>query len=223
MTDLTVLVPTRGRVANAIRLAEAMTALNRADTQLVLGVDADDPDLDAYRKTAPVTVVEPAGPGMVGALNQLAVTHVADGACLAFLGDDHVPRTEGWDVRLVEAINLTGGGVAYGNDLVHGINLPTAVAIDARLVTALGYMAPPTLKHLYVDNVWRDWGYGIGRLAYLNDVVIEHLHPIVGKANDDERYQVVNTGTMFSRDQAAYETYRETQLAADLSTMRTAL
>jgi hypothetical protein len=223
MTDLTVLVPTRGRVANAIRLAEAMTALNRADTQLVLGVDADDEDLDAYRKAAPVTVVEPAGPGMVGALNQLVARHAADSTCLAFLGDDHVPRTEGWDARLVDAIATMGGGVAYGNDLVHGINLPTAVALDARLVQALGYMAPPTLRHLYVDNVWKDWGYGLGRLAYLNDVVIEHLHPIVGKAENDERYQAVNTGTMFNRDQAAYQTYCVTQLNDDLATMRNAL
>lgn len=223
MTDLTVLVPTRGRVANAIRLAEAMTELNRADTALVLGVDADDPDLDAYRKTASVTVVEPAGPGMVGALNQLVTRHAGDSTCVAFLGDDHCPRTEGWDARLVDAVATMGGGVAYGNDLVHGINLPTAVALDSRLARALGYMAPPTLKHLYVDNVWKDWGYGLGRLAYLNDVIVEHLHPIVGKAEDDERYQVVNTGTMFSRDQVAYQVYRETQLAADLATMRAAL
>lgn len=217
MTDLIVLVPTRGRVANALRLAEAMTELNRADTRLVLGVDADDPDLDAYRKVAPVTVVEPRGPGMVGALNQLVEAHGEATGALGFLGDDHCPRTVGWDTHLVEALYAQRGGIAYGNDLVHGANLATAVVMDARIPRTLGYMAPPTLQHLYVDNVWLDWGRGLDQLTYLPHVVIEHLHPLVGKAASDERYVVVNNDAMFERDRLAYEEYKALGLGLDLA------
>lgn len=220
MTKLIVLVPTRGRPQNVDRLQHAFHALNRADTRLVLGVDADDPELDAYQGLTlhdfvEVAVVEPAGPGMVGALNQLATIYGKQATCLGFMGDDHLPRTEGWDDVLCWAIKRQGGGVAYGNDLVHGANLATAAIMDARIPRELGYMAPPTLRHLYVDNVWMDWGRSINKLAYGNDVIIEHLHPIVGKAEVDERYELVNSGEVTDHDHAAYETYKRDQLPWD--------
>ena len=95
--------------------------------------------------------------------------------------------------------------------------------MDARIPATLGYMAPPTLRHLYVDNVWLDWGRGLGMLRYLHDVVIEHLHPIAGKADDDERYRLVNTGTMFSRDEEAYKAYLGGGLEDDLSKLKAAV
>jgi hypothetical protein len=221
VTDLTVLVPTRGRPANALRLLEAMQKLNRAETQLVFGVDADDPELDAYRELSlPLKVVEPMGPGMVGALNQLAARYDTMTAYLGFMGDDHLPRTEGWDSALCAALDQQGGGVAYGNDLVHGPNLATAVAMDARIPRNLGYMAPPNLQHLYVDNVWLDWGRGLGKLMYLHDVIIEHLHPLVGKAEQDERYEAVNNSAMFERDRLAYEDYKAHGLGLDIANLQ---
>lgn len=222
MTDLTVLVPTRGRPQNVARLQGAFHQLNRADTRLVLGVDRDDPELEAYQGLTlhgfvELALVEPAGPGMVGALNQLADRYGPETVCLGFMGDDHLPRTEGWDAALCWAIKRQEGGVAYGNDLVHGQNLATACVMDARIPRELGYMAPPALKHLYVDNVWMDWGHGIGKLAYGNDVIIEHLHPLVGKAEQDERYALVNSGEVTNHDHAAYETYKRDQLPWDLA------
>lgn len=222
MTDLIVLVPTRGRPHNVRRLQGALASLNQAATKLVLGVDTDDPERGGYegltlRGNVELALVEPAGPGMVGALNQLAERYVDQAGALGFLGDDHLPRTAGWDARLLAALAAQGGGVAYGNDLVHGPNLATAVVLDARIPAALGYMAPPSLRHLYVDNVWLDWGRELGKLTYLPDVVIEHLHPIVGKAPEDERYAAVNTGEMFNRDRAAYEAYVAGNLGTDLA------
>jgi hypothetical protein len=47
---------------------------------------------------------------------------------LASLGDDHRPRTKGWDRRLIDAIESLGGapGIAYGDDKLQGAALPTA-------------------------------------------------------------------------------------------------
>jgi hypothetical protein len=221
MTDLIMFVPTRGRVDNVARFWNACGDLNRANTLVMFGVDEDDPELPAYRELGvQVEVVEPRGPGMVGALNQLAERYAGQATCLGFAGDDHCPRTVGWDQRLCDAIEAMGGGVAYGNDLIQGPNLATAVVMDACIPATLGYMAPPTLQHLYVDNVWLDWGRGLGRLAYRHDVVIEHLHPLVGKAENDERYELVNNGGMFGRDEAAYREYLAGGLEADLEKLR---
>jgi hypothetical protein len=224
MTDLIVLVPTRGRIVNAARLVTAFATTCRANTLLVLGVDEDDPDLNGYRATGGVVeVLTPAGPGMVGGLNQMVERFGSQATALGFMGDDHCPRTEGWDRHLCDAIEAQGGGVAFGNDLVHGPNLATAAIMDARIPQTLGYMAPPTLRHLYVDNVWLDWGRGLGKLAYRNDVVIEHLHPIVGKADNDDRYEAVNNGTMFTQDKMAYDAYVQNQLSVDIIRMAEAM
>ena len=224
MTDLIMFVPTRERPDNADRFMFACKDLNRANTLVMFGVDEDDPHLDAYRETgAQIEVVEPRGPGMVGALNQLAERYAGQATYMGFAGDDHCPRTVGWDQRLCDAIEAMGGGVAYGNDLIQGPNLATAVVMDARIPQTLGYMAPPTLQHLYVDNVWLDWGRGLGKLAYLHDVVIEHLHPLVGKAENDERYALVNNGDMFFRDEVAYRDYLAGGLEADLEKLRATL
>lgn len=223
MTDLIMFVPTRGRPANALRFSKACAELNRAKTTVIFGVDSDDPELDAYQaqQVGLIEVVDPAGPGMVGALNQLVERFAGQATTFGFAGDDHCPRTVGWDQHLVDAIGVMGGGVAYGNDLIQGPNLATAVVMDARIPQTLGYMAPTTLQHLYVDNVWLDWGRGLGRLAYRHDVIIEHLHPLVGKAENDERYDLVNNGAMFGRDEQAYRNYLAGDLEADLEKLRT--
>jgi hypothetical protein len=122
-----------------------------------------------------------------------------------FMGDDHRPRTLGWDQTLLYAATTDGAGpgIAYGNDLLQGANLPTQVCIDARIVELLGNMAPPQLTHLYVDNYWKALGEGAGCLRYCHNVVIEHMHPVAGKAAMDAGYERVNSGEMYARDESA--------------------
>lgn len=223
MMELVMLVPTRGRPKNAERLDKACRELNRANTKIVFGVDEDDPELDAYRDVVPVHVTKPGSPGMVGALNQLAGQYWDGALNLGFMGDDHCPRTAGWDEHLCKALEGQLGGVAYGNDLIQGPNLPTAVAMDSWIPKTLGYMAPPVLKHLYVDNVWRDWGVALNKIAYLHDVIIEHIHPLVGKAPQDERYAVVNHGNIYNHDHAAYEEYIGDQFITDIRRLQDVL
>jgi hypothetical protein len=224
MTDLTILTPTRGRPGNARRLRDAVTE-TAPGALLMLGVDADDADLVAYQALARPgcqirVLAATERRGMVAALNMMASAIDPVVPFIGFLGDDHVPRTPGWDRLLCDAITAQGGGIAYGNDHVHGPGLATAAVMDARIPRTLGYMAPPTLAHLFVDNVWMDWGRGVGNLAYVPGVVIEHLHPIVGKAEWDAGYVAVN-GPLESADRAAYESYRDGGgLAADVAKLR---
>ena len=55
------------------------------------------------------------------------------------------------------------------------------------IINALGYMAPPTLQHLFVDNVWYAWGRNTS-MKYLEETHIEHMHPIAEKAEWDDVY-----------------------------------
>ncbi|HEY9369574.1 hypothetical protein [Streptomyces sp.] len=226
--DLLVIIPTRGR-PNAI--PEIMTAWDDtgATADVLFCVDKDDPQLAGYKQQAKaladdgrVRFVFWARKRLVGTLNQAAVKNAGDYRFLAFMGDDHRPRPAEtpWDERI--RICLSGGpGIVYGNDLLQGEAMATAVAMTSDIVTTLGYMAPSAMVHLCVDLCWVDWGRGMGRITYLDDMVIEHLHPAAGKASVDAVYEDCNSSERASADAAAYYDYRDNGgLEADLAKLR---
>jgi GT2 family glycosyltransferase len=224
MPDLVVVVPTRGRPERAAELARECIRTCTADTVLLMALDTDDPRAPEYAAPAGATVffthVEPAG--HVGAINAAAARALADFApfAIAKLDDDHRPRTKGWDAQYLAALRELGTGVVYGNDLLQGAQLPTAPAMTADIVRALGYYAPPSLRHLYCDNFWRDVAEVAGCLRYLPGVIVEHMHPAAGKAPMDDGYARVNSGERYAQDGASYERYKSERLAADAAKVR---
>lgn len=220
MRDLVVIVPTKGRPDNATALWHAFRDTCEAATLLVLVVERD--ELELYEGVAPQfgtdVVLESATPhpkrrGCVAPLNQVALQFLDDPEppfALAFMGDDHRPRTKGWDRRYVEALAAMRTGIVYGNDLVQGRRLPTQVAMTSDIVAELGWMAPPELRHLYVDDFWRELGTGADCLAYLDDVIVEHLHPTAGTATEDDGYRAVNSSLMYALDRGSWFTLQRT-------------
>lgn len=226
--DLLVIIPTRGRPQSVPELIAAWDETG-ATADLLFAVDTDDPELAAYKKHA----ADLKGDSrfrftfgkrrrLVGTLNQQAVKAAKTYRFLAFMGDDHRPRPadQSWDERI--RICLSGGpGIVYGNDLLQGEKMATAVAMTSDIVTTLGYMCPPILVHLCADLVWLDWGRGMQRITYLDDMVIEHLHPAAGKASVDAVYEDCNSPERASSDAAAYYNYRDGGgLEADLDKLR---
>jgi hypothetical protein len=150
---------------------------------------------------------------MCGTLNAAAVEEAPNFKYLGFMGDDHRTRTEGWDAQVIEALERQP--IVYGNDLIWGEGLPTAVFMRSEIVEKLGYMAPPELVHLYLDNFWLTLGGRIG-IEYLPDVIIEHLHPSVGKAEWTPEYNEVNDGAMYAADEQAFNNYLATRFESDV-------
>jgi len=220
MTPLVVIVPSRGRPERALEAVEALrrTAVG-ISTSIVLAVDADDPRLDGYRarftdgRYAPevalmVLTGEETG-DLVRATNTPAmrIARTEPDAIVGVINDDQVARTTGWDVRIRRA--LTTPGIAYGDDLFQHHALVTCPFISASIVLALGWYAAPFLRHLFIDNVWRDLGADLGVLRYLPDLVFEHLHPFAGKAEWDATYERGNAQDIVDRDRIAYEAWRD--------------
>lgn len=228
MADLIVVVPSRGRPESVRELAEAFEATCTGDTEIVVVIDADDPSQDAYCAFQQ----EPQPPRIRGVLTQdtgtmvtalnLGAFYAAQAAvAVGFMGDDHRPRTKGWDVAYVEALWEMGPGIVYGDDLLQGRRLPTQCAITADIVQALGYMSPPSLTHMYVDNFWLALGEQAQCIRYLPDVVVEHRHPVAGKAQWDEGYKRVNDPGMFAKDERAFAEYCRTGLLGDVQKVKT--
>jgi hypothetical protein len=231
MHNVLMVIPSRGRPRAAEQAARTAAATAILPSTRVL-VEVDGPhtrdDLQGYYdiiRDSPAQIglsTHIVHRGMVGTLNHAAVlecgTELAAGhACtrrthgqithVGFMGDDHRIRTDGWDLTL--AVAAGPDGIAYGDDLNMGQKLPTAVLMAADLVRIAGYMAPPELGHLYVDNYWLELGRKLGTLAYRPDVVVEHLHPSVGKGPDDEQYRRVNSPEQFKLDGDAWTAYRQ--------------
>lgn len=219
--SLLMLCPSRGRPEQAsdlLRRFEETIALD--DTELRFVVDSDDETADRYPSDCTQVLHPPPG-NMNSALNAAALT--AEGYdYLGFWGDDHRPRTPGWDELFVNQLAKVGGGMVYGNDLLQGAALPTHIILSAGIVARLGWFGLPDLRHLYLDNTWLSLGDAAGMLYYMPSVVIEHMHPANGKAMWDANYQRVNSQDNYSHDQAIYEAWlKGPQFQLDVATALT--
>lgn len=213
MCELTILIPSRGRPVQAAELA-AVLAKSHVSRPVFI-VDFDDSTLRDYQREFLALdaelIIQQQRRRLGECLNywsQTVSTHM-----VGFCGDDHYPTSPDWDKRIVEALKDLGTGIAYGNDLIQGQALPTAVFMTTNIVKELTYMVPPNLVHLWVDNAWAAWGSGAGCLRYLPDVIIEHRHPIAGRADPDETY-----AQAWSHEDADAQAWQDYQNLGQLNT-----
>lgn len=204
------LVPSRGRPEAMDPFFDAFHETSEGVASLEIVLDEDDPDRDDYAEALSsrqedyrVTVLP--GRTRIGPLlNRLAPRRAPHYEGVGFMGDDHRPRTKGWDARIAEAIGRFA--VVYGNDKVQGEALPTSVMLSSDLVLAMGGMCVAGMMHMYLDNFWRDLGTALGTLRYLKDVEIEHVHPVTGAVEWDSTYR--EAAQVMELDRVVYETFR---------------
>jgi len=209
--DVLVIVPTRGRPDASVEFHKEFLAKSMI-SDLMFAIDED--DADSYSRIEGVLYEVNPRMGMNGTLNYVATKYADKYKYIAFMGDDHRVRTFGWDIVMTEKIGSLG--VAYGNDLIQGQALPTAVLMSSNIINAIGYMAPPKQKHMYLDNFWLDLGTKLNAIHYLEDVIIEHLHFSVGKSDMDSSYQETNDSAIYNADKVAYDEYLSTQMDVDI-------
>jgi hypothetical protein len=207
MRDLALLVPSRGRPQSIARLVDAMDKTCHGNTALIVGVDEDDPELPAYQALGGChVIVRPSYRGrLVEWLNYLARQYHWPYRALGHIGDDNVPHTPGWDVRIMESLETNL--FCFGDDLDPGRpagSLSIHIFMRSEVVTKLGYMGPPSIQHMYVDPVWYAWGQATS-IEFLPDVVLEHLHYSLGRSTKDASYEH-STG-LIPRDCEAYNAY----------------
>lgn len=227
------IVPSRGRPESTGRVVDAWRATGSFDdgAQLCFAIDADDPTHDAYverllahpdsKQWLHLYTFDTWRP-MVPKLNEVAADYAQRGHfAIAFAGDDHLPRTPGWAAAYLDALRDLGTGIVYGDDGIQGQRLPTQWAMTADIIRALGRMVPADVEHLYCDNAIRDLGEQAGCLRYLPDVLIEHMHPVAGKAPIDAGYQRVNRREQYRKDRLAYELWRQVDCGIHAGIVRT--
>lgn len=214
MFRILTIVPSRGRQKNHLDLIEAFKKTSTV-SDLCFGLDED--DHHNYEKV-PNVIYEINPPlRMNGTLNLIANKYVDQYDFIYFMGDDHRPRSLGWDLRLAEPLK-DSFGVSYGNDLLQGKNLPTAALMRSDMVKELGFFSPPILKHFYLDNFWMELGVALNNLNYFDDIVIEHMHPANKKSEVDNTYS--HAWSILNEDIQNYEVYKKEQFQSDIEKLK---
>ena len=226
IADLAVLVPSRGRPDNLARLITEVHRTARGRTHVLAGVDQDDPRLKDYialRKTLllPGDAIHTSNHrrNLVEWTNHLA--HLTEGSYryYASLGDDMVPRTPGWDVKLMGAIeeDFGGTGIAYPYDAIRD-DIPEAYLLSADIPAVLGWVMQPSLNHWYNDNVIADLGNDAGCIRQLRGVIVDHLNVGTGKALVDQT--AIDQGSKIAADEAAYRAWFRSERAGDVEKVK---
>lgn len=183
MTQLSIIVPTRGRPAQLRAFLDslAQTAERIADLEVVLVVDDDDAESIAFTH-GEVTlrrVVVPRGLPM-GALNARGYA-ASSGARIMLCNDDVVVRTPGWDTRLHAVFSSYPDGVvlAHVNDGTFKESLCIFPCVSRELAVLAGGICHEGYRRYRIDdhiyNVFNLLAVlGEKRIQYLPDVLFEH-------------------------------------------------
>lgn len=117
---------------------------------------------------------------------------------LLFVGDD-VEFHSGWlqaafaddDGRAFISTNdLFNRGVMAGSHATHPLIRRDWIDSHGASWDGPGSVCHHGYGHWYVDNEWTEVARAAGEFRYAPECVIEHLHPLAGKAHDDDVYRL---------------------------------
>lgn len=146
-------------------------------------------------------LVLPRNLGVCGVLNQVLQLYYPDEPWYGFISDDSLVRTPAFDRPLIEAAGATGfansGDGWQAQKRMHG-----AVVFGGDLLRAIGWWAPPGLKHSFVDDAWEKIARALGNWRHVPQVMVEHCHARNAKAEQDETY--TKAYSTFEDDRATF-------------------
>lgn len=188
--------PTRGRPGRFQHMVRSarLTANQSDQLSIVARIDRDDPKRKEYSTERGYTVMQGKRVRLPQAWNEIASTQRYD--ILMMCADDLVFRTTGWDDDVRAAFEQWPDrvGMVYADDGLHGQRLATHSFVSKEWIDAVGYYLPESLYGDFVDNFLHTLANSIGRTIYLPRVYIEHLHPLIRKAEMDDTYAYRLTG-----------------------------
>lgn len=219
------LVPTRGRVeSNLPRLLNAIRDM-RTTTAGYIVVDQDDygANVEAYdtldlpeRWTL---YVVPGGGSGVAFEQARAALWMDDQQWIGFLSDDLIPETPEWDVKTLAwlapfAMVSTNDG-AFAPKRFNG-----ATVWGADYVRALGYVYPPGLKHMFIDDIHEELGRATGLWHCEMSIMVRHYHHSFHGRSDRISKRA---DAFFAGDSLRFQEWRRTEKAPAIDRIMTML
>ncbi len=220
MSDLLVIVPTRSRRAQCERLLKSFTE-TADDADILFVTDGDDQETYADMDWGPAdhAVLDPRD-SLSGKLNRTADAVIDAYDALFFVGDDHVFRTDHWDTVMLSVLEkMNGTGWLYPDDKRRS-DVPEIWMTSSNVIQALGWFAPPEVRHYYCDNIIAELGNRSGLIRRVPEVIIEHLHyAVCADTERDQLYQETESAWGAS-DAMAFRQWRITKMPQQAALLR---
>lgn len=203
---ISICLPTRGRPERFADMYYSAMATAGAEVEVIAVLDDDDDTAKDY-PIGPKYVTVPAGTKQSG-LWSVAWEH-AKGDIAHMGADDLIYRSRDWDETVARSFRQWRDkiGMVYVNDLnavrdkpfagqhhsdeiAGGFVFSANPFVTREWIAALdGFFTPPFYESWEADTWIYQLAENISRIAYVGNVVIEHMHPMTGKAEMDETYQ----------------------------------
>ena len=205
---ISILIPTRNRPTNVRKVVHSIMS-NAFDSNLVevvFYVDHDDrsfPD-----EIISLNVKKIVGPRLwLSVLQNILYSH-ASGEIIMYAADDIQFQTQNWDQMVRDKFREIddGIGLVFGNDLgSYGASIALHGFLHRKWINTVGVWVAPgrgSLYDLWATEVAKD----LGRLFYLKDLSIAHIHYRQGEAKAifDDTYKTVYSA---SKSWVPKETY----------------
>lgn len=197
MVEISILLPTRGRPFLVQRLLKSIThtTSDLVNIEVILYIDED--DVVSHEITHPsitlVKIIMPPGNSMGNITRECY--KASSGRYIMLMNDDVVFHTQNWDIAVISAFRNFHDDIAlvYGNDLDQSEHVPTFPILSRKVCELMGGITPIGYQNLHLESHIFDIfkqlkKLGFNRVVYLNDIIFEHLHYIVGKSEYDRTY-----------------------------------
>lgn len=141
----------------------------------------------------------------IGAINRDLNDVKTDWQILINMSDDMVFIQKGFDdvIRKGFAEHFPeGDGFLHFNDGYQKANVSTMTIMDRKYYDRFGYIYHPLYKSVWCDVEQTDVAFALGRYKYMGDEVciFEHLHPALGKAENDDQYRASENLDVWGED-----------------------
>lgn len=209
-------MPTRGRPVQAIEVLQKYREMAGMQVTIEVVIDEDDAsmlDSAVLQRLAALDCVVTVGAhkSKVEACNGGTL---GEWDVIALISDDMVPVKEGYAARMVDALLARwphlDGAVYFDDGHQHGM-LCTLPVMGRRFYEQHGCIYSPKYKSLYCDREQTDLWKLMGRLAYVDEKIIEHRHHLWGQAPVDALY--ARNDAQGAVDKATHERRRGTKRA----------
>lgn len=189
---LSLLLPTRKRPDNIVRLHKSVqeTADNPSEIELIIAIDDDDSSYDELMENGLSNTTLFKVPRTTLSKYWNMCYEKAQGDILQHCGDDIVFRTKGWDTMVKDAFAQYPDNIVFvfGDDGHWKDIFGTHGFIHRKWAETVGYFVPPYFSSDYNDTWLNDVARMIGRHHYV-DFLNEHMHFAFNKGPMDETHK----------------------------------
>lgn len=180
---LSLLMPTRGNAETLKYLFAGLLSRStcKKSLELVLYLDNDHIFDRQEFATSELNVTWITGPKLtMGAYNSVCFQH-ASGNNIMLMNDDVNIRTDGWDEKILKAVDRIGDSVflIYPDDGIAHEKLCAFPVLSRKTCEILVHPFPDIYRRLFIDSHVMDIFFrlerlGLKRIVYLSDVLLEH-------------------------------------------------